>query len=71
MDQAQAALEQVREDLDRRLTLQARGSTVVSERDVEVLENELDLREGALDATRAGVAVSHARVGCRKSTRVG
>ena len=62
VDQAQAALAQVREDLDRRLTLQARGSTVVSERDVEVLENELDLREGALDATRAGVAAVDANI---------
>ncbi len=56
VDQAEAALLQVREDLDRRLTLQARGSTVVSERDVEVLENELDVQQGALDAARAGVA---------------
>lgn len=56
VDQAEASLLQVREDLDRRLTLQARGSTVVSERDVEVLENELDVQQGALDAARAGVA---------------
>lgn len=62
VDQAEAALVQVREDLDRRLTLQARGSTVVSERDVEVLENELDLREGALDAARAGVAAVDANI---------
>lgn len=62
VDQAQAALLQVREDLDRRLTLQARGSTVVSERDVEVLENELDVRQGALDATRAGVAAVDANI---------
>ncbi len=56
VEQAEAALLQVREDLDRRLTLQARGSTVVSERDVEVLENELDVQQGVLDAARAGVA---------------
>ncbi|MFK7763563.1 MAG: HlyD family secretion protein [Roseobacter sp.] len=54
--QVEASLLQVREDLDRRLELQARGSTVVSERDVEVLENELDVQQGALDAARAGVA---------------
>ena len=53
---AEASLLQVREDLDRRQTLQARGSTVVSERDVEVLENQLDEEQGALDAARAGVA---------------
>lgn len=62
VDQAEAALVQVREDLDRRLTLQARGSTVVSERDVEVLENELDLRQGGLDAARAGVAAVDANI---------
>jgi multidrug resistance efflux pump len=62
VDQAEAALLQVREDLDRRLTLQARGSTVVSERDVEVLENELDVRQGALDAARAGVAAVEANL---------
>lgn len=60
--QAEASLLQVREDLDRNLTLQARGSTVVSERDVEVLENELDVRQGALDAARAGVASVDANV---------
>lgn len=54
--QVEASLLQVREDLDRRLELQARGSTVVSERDVEVLENELGVQQGALDAARAGVA---------------
>ncbi|MEM9575489.1 MAG: biotin/lipoyl-binding protein [Pseudomonadota bacterium] len=62
VDQAEAALLQVREDLDRRLTLQTRGSTVVSERDVEVLENELDVRQGALDAARAGVAAVDANL---------
>lgn len=56
VSQAEASLLQVREDLDRRQTLQERGSTVVSERDVEVLENELDVQQGALDAARAGVA---------------
>lgn len=55
VDQAEAALLQVREDLDRRLELQARGSAVISERDVEVLENELDVRQGELDAALAGV----------------
>jgi multidrug resistance efflux pump len=60
--QAEAALVQVQEDLERRQTLQARGSTVVSERDVEVLENELALQQGALDAARAGVEAVDANV---------
>ncbi|MFK7744722.1 MAG: HlyD family secretion protein [Roseobacter sp.] len=62
VDQAQAALIQVQEDLDRRRTLQERGSTVVSERDVEVLENELVAKQGALDAARAGVEAVDANV---------
>ena len=60
--QAEASLLQTSEDLDRRQTLQAQGSSVVSERDVEVLENELNLRQGALDAARAGVEAVDANV---------
>lgn len=60
--QAEASLLQVREDLDRRLTLQARGSTAISERDVEVLENELNVQQGALDAARAGVSSVDANI---------
>lgn len=63
VEQAEAALLQVQEDLDRRLSLQERGSSVVSERDVEVLENELDLRQGALDGAQAGVEAVDANVG--------
>lgn len=62
VDQAEAALLQVQEDLDRRLELQARGSSVVSERDVEVLENELGVRQGELDAALAGVEAVDANV---------
>lgn len=62
VDQAEAALLQIREDLDRRLTLRAQGSTVVSERDVEVLENQLDAQQGAVDAARAGVAAVDANI---------
>ncbi len=62
VEQAEASRLQVREDLDRRLTLQARGSTVISERDVEVLQNELDVQEGILDAARAGVASVDANI---------
>jgi len=62
VEQAEASRLQVREDLDRRLTLQARGSTVISERDVEVLENELVVQQGILDAARAGVASVDANI---------
>lgn len=62
VDQAESSLLQTQEDLDRRRTLRAQGSSVVSERDVEVLENELGVRQGALDAARAGVEAVNANV---------
>lgn len=62
VDQAEAALLQIEEDLERRLTLRAQGSTVVSERDVEVLENQRDAQQGAVDAARAGVEAVDANI---------
>lgn len=56
VEQAEAEYQQTFDDLDRRRTLQAGGSTVVSERDVEVLENQLAAQQGAIDAARAQVA---------------
>ncbi|WP_227269902.1 HlyD family secretion protein [Roseobacter weihaiensis] len=56
VEQAEAEYQQTSDDLDRRRTLQAGGSTVVSQRDVEVLENQLAAQQGAIDAARAQVA---------------
>ncbi|MDW3224625.1 MAG: biotin/lipoyl-binding protein [Paracoccaceae bacterium] len=53
--QAQAAYQQTEEDFQRQTALQARGSTVVSERDVEVLRNELAVRQGEVDAAMSNV----------------
>lgn len=55
LDQAAASYAQALEDLNRQAALQARGSSAVSARDVEVLQNEVDLRQGAVDAARAGL----------------
>lgn len=44
------------------MTLRAQGSTVVSERDVEVLENQRDAQQGAVDAARAGVETVDANI---------
>jgi multidrug resistance efflux pump len=54
-DQATAAYAQSLEDLNRQATLQARGSSAVSARDVEILQNEVDQRQGAVDSARAGI----------------
>lgn len=56
LDQAMSAFEQTREDLERRRSLRAQGSSAVSDRDVEFLENELGARQGEVDAAQAGVA---------------
>ena len=62
LDQAKAAYAQALEDLNRQATLQARGSSAVSARDVEVLQNEVDLRQGAIDAARAGVTAAEQNI---------
>ncbi|WP_299968704.1 biotin/lipoyl-binding protein [uncultured Roseobacter sp.] len=63
VEQAEAALEQTREDLDRRRALQDQGSSAVSDRDVELLEHELGVRQGQLDEAAAGVAAIDAQIG--------
>lgn len=62
LDQAMSAFEQTREDLERRRSLRAQGSSAVSERDVELLENELGAQQGQVDAARAGVAAVDAQI---------
>ncbi len=62
VDQAMSAFEQTREDLERQRALRARGSSAVSDRDVELLENELGVRQGEVDAARAGVDAVDAQI---------
>ncbi|WP_299680298.1 biotin/lipoyl-binding protein [uncultured Roseobacter sp.] len=62
VDQALSAFEQTREDLERQRELRARGSAAVSDRDVELLENELGVRQGEVDAARAGVEAVDAQI---------
>ena len=62
LDQAMSAFEQTREDLERRRSLRAQGSAAVSDRDVEILENELGARQGEVDAAQAGVDAVDAQI---------
>lgn len=50
LDTADSALKQAQDELDTRNELMARNSTVVSERDIERLENLVSEREGAVEA---------------------
>lgn len=50
IDQADGALKQAQEELETRLELMARNSNVVSERDIERLENIVSERQGAVYA---------------------
>jgi multidrug resistance efflux pump len=53
VEQARGALEEAREELAVRVDLRERNSTVVSEREIEALENAALSAQGALDASRA------------------
>lgn len=61
--QAEALLEQSQADLEREGSLLARGSTVVSERDVEVLQNQVDGNAAGVEAARAALAAVELRIG--------
>jgi len=62
ISQAQALLAQSEADLERESGLLARGSTVVSERDVEVLQNQVDANLAAVEAAQAGLAAAELRI---------
>ncbi|AQQ02668.1 secretion protein HlyD [Roseibium algicola] len=52
-EQAQAALKQAQDELDTRQELFTRNANVVSERDIEKLQNTVDARTGALRAAQS------------------
>ncbi len=52
-EQAQAALKQAQDELDTRQELFTRNANVVSERDIEKLQNAVDARTGALRAAQS------------------
>ena len=54
LDQAQAAYQQTIDDLARKQTLMDQGSSAVTEREIESLQNQRDARKGAVDAAIAG-----------------
>ncbi|TYC67139.1 HlyD family secretion protein [Stappia sp. BW2] len=53
VDQAQASLKQAQDELDTRQELFNRNANVVSERDIEKLQNTVDARAGALRAAQS------------------
>ena len=53
VDQAKASLKQAQDELDTRTELFNRNANVVSERDLEKLQNTVDSRVGALEAAEA------------------
>ncbi|WP_428672757.1 HlyD family secretion protein [Roseibium sp.] len=53
VDQARASLKQAQDELDTRQELYRRNANVVSERDIEKLQNTVDARSGALRAAEA------------------
>ncbi|MBW4707332.1 biotin/lipoyl-binding protein [Roseobacter sp. YSTF-M11] len=62
VDQARAGYQQTLEDFQRQTALRERGSTAVSERDVELLKNELGVRQGEVDAAQANVSAVDAQI---------
>lgn len=62
LEQAQAAFRQTEEDLNRRETLLAEGSSAVTQREVDTLRNQLALNQGAIDAAEAEIAAVDSRI---------
>jgi len=53
--QAEAALTQSRADLERQVALQQRGSTAVSDRDLELAQTAVEANQATVDAAEAGL----------------
>jgi multidrug resistance efflux pump len=62
LEQARAAYQQTLNDLERQRSLMQRGSSAVSERDIEILETRLAERQGAIDAAEAGIEAADAKI---------
>ncbi len=62
VEQAQGALEQATDELARTLALRERNADVVSEREVERLQNVIASREGALKAASANESAVRAKI---------
>lgn len=62
VQQAKGSLEQAIEELEVRQQLLEKGSTAVSTRDVEKLENTVESRQGSLDAAKAQLKAVEAQV---------
>ncbi|WP_298816043.1 HlyD family secretion protein [uncultured Roseibium sp.] len=62
VDQAVASLKQAQDELDTRQELFERNANVVSERDLEKLQNTVDSRTGALEAAKANKDLAETKI---------
>lgn len=62
VDQAKANYQQTLEELARKQELAKRASAAVSRREIERLENLLDVRQGGVDAARANLGAIEAKI---------
>ncbi|TYC63615.1 HlyD family secretion protein [Rhodobacterales bacterium] len=62
VDQARAALKQAQDELDTRTELMGRNANVVSQRDVEKLENAVAARQGALRAAESNQELIESKI---------
>ncbi|WP_424964768.1 MULTISPECIES: HlyD family secretion protein [unclassified Dinoroseobacter] len=62
LEQAMAALTQTEDDLNRRETLIAEGSSAVTQREVDTLRNQRDQNQGAVDAAEAELEAVNTKI---------
>jgi len=70
VDQARAALKQAQDELDTRQELFKRNASVVSERDIEKLQNAVDARQGALKAAQSNRELVDTKIGVSLPARL-
>lgn len=62
VDQAEASLKQAQDELETRQDLFTRNANVVSERDIEKLQNTVDSRTGGLEAAKANKELAETKI---------
>lgn len=70
VEQAEAALKQAQDELDTRRELMDRNANVVSQRDVEKLENTVAARQGALRAAQSSKDLVETKIGVSLPARL-
>lgn len=70
VEQAEAGLKQAQDELDTRRELMDRNANVVSQRDLEKLENVVAARQGALNAARSSKELVDTKIGISLPARL-